>query len=256
MIRAALRNAECLTPPRRGYVGQVCSSLVHADGCRRAEGDQMVVLHEGVFETDQRAGTAPPSPALRAATVAIKASFDAMGLCTRGGTPIAGNHHYDELSMYLGSRTIADLAAHAIAHAGQRIAAPLPHALQCHALELDVAEPMPIYVVAFRRDENHELALTYAAAREVQQNLRHALQLLDARVADTDVGNGPRTALTTKEEEVLGALMAGYRVPTIARDFHVSQSTVRSHLRSIFQKYGVHSQAALFEKLLATRRPA
>jgi len=39
--------------------------------------------------------------------------------------------------------------------------------------------------------------------------------------------------------------MRGERVQTIAKDLYLSQSTVRNHLVTIFQKFGVHSQTEL-----------
>jgi DNA-binding CsgD family transcriptional regulator len=38
-------------------------------------------------------------------------------------------------------------------------------------------------------------------------------------------------------------------VPQIAEALHISQNTVRNHLKSIFQKIGVSSQAALIRKV-------
>ncbi len=55
--------------------------------------------------------------------------------------------------------------------------------------------------------------------------------------------------LTPREQEVLSHLRRGARVPTIAHRLDISASTVRNHLRSIFQKLGVNSQAELMEKL-------
>ncbi len=55
--------------------------------------------------------------------------------------------------------------------------------------------------------------------------------------------------LTRRESEVLARLMDGDRVPSIAADLFVSQSTVRHHLSSIFSKLGVHSQAELIRYL-------
>jgi DNA-binding NarL/FixJ family response regulator len=43
--------------------------------------------------------------------------------------------------------------------------------------------------------------------------------------------------------------MDGQRVPWIAADLFVSQSTVRDHLSSIFRKLGVRSQAELIRRL-------
>jgi DNA-binding CsgD family transcriptional regulator len=58
--------------------------------------------------------------------------------------------------------------------------------------------------------------------------------------------------LTAKEWEILVRLMDGHRVPSIAADLFISQSTVRHHLSSIFAKVGVHSQDELI-RLLRSR---
>ena len=51
--------------------------------------------------------------------------------------------------------------------------------------------------------------------------------------------------LTTRQWEVLARIVRGERVPTIAADLHVSQSTVRNHLSTIFKRFGVRSQPEL-----------
>jgi DNA-binding CsgD family transcriptional regulator/PAS domain-containing protein len=55
--------------------------------------------------------------------------------------------------------------------------------------------------------------------------------------------------LTTRQWDVLSRLMRGERVPMIARELFVSQSTVRNHLNAIFQEFGVHSQGELLDLL-------
>jgi DNA-binding NarL/FixJ family response regulator len=55
--------------------------------------------------------------------------------------------------------------------------------------------------------------------------------------------------LSSREREVLHSLLAGQRVPTIARSFYLSPHTVRNHLKSIFRKLGVRSQTELLERL-------
>ena len=63
----------------------------------------------------------------------------------------------------------------------------------------------------------------------------------------------PETArLSPRQFEVLRRLVAGQRVPTIAAELFVSQSTVRNHLSAIFERYGVHSQPELLERLSST----
>ena len=44
-------------------------------------------------------------------------------------------------------------------------------------------------------------------------------------------------------------LLRGERVPEIAREMFVSQSTVRNQLGTIYQKVGVHSQSELLSLL-------
>ncbi|MCH6545058.1 MAG: response regulator transcription factor [Deltaproteobacteria bacterium] len=58
-------------------------------------------------------------------------------------------------------------------------------------------------------------------------------------------------ALTQREWEILRLLRANQRVVAIARSLHISTSTVRNHIKSIFQKMGVHSQMELLECLSA-----
>lgn len=58
-------------------------------------------------------------------------------------------------------------------------------------------------------------------------------------------------ALTIRQWEVLSRIARGERVPTIAKELYVSQSTVRNHLSAIFERFGVHSQAELLEALRA-----
>jgi DNA-binding NarL/FixJ family response regulator len=48
---------------------------------------------------------------------------------------------------------------------------------------------------------------------------------------------------------VLTRLLHGERVPAIAADLFVSQSTVRNNLSALFGKFGVHSQAELLQLL-------
>lgn len=62
--------------------------------------------------------------------------------------------------------------------------------------------------------------------------------------------------LTPRQWEVLRRILAGQRVPTIAEELYVSQSTVRNHLAAIFQRFGVHSQAALLARLAPTDAPS
>jgi DNA-binding CsgD family transcriptional regulator len=53
--------------------------------------------------------------------------------------------------------------------------------------------------------------------------------------------------LSPRQWEVLTRLLRGDRVPRIAEELFLSQSTVRNHLADIFRKMGVHSQEELLD---------
>jgi len=57
--------------------------------------------------------------------------------------------------------------------------------------------------------------------------------------------------LSMREVEIVGMLMRGDRVPAIARTLHLSQSTVRNQLSSVFRKFDVRSQQELIDRLRA-----
>jgi PAS domain S-box-containing protein len=53
--------------------------------------------------------------------------------------------------------------------------------------------------------------------------------------------------LSPREREVLLLLAAGHRVPVIGKKLFISPHTVRNHLKSIYRKVGVETQAELLE---------
>jgi DNA-binding CsgD family transcriptional regulator len=59
--------------------------------------------------------------------------------------------------------------------------------------------------------------------------------------------------LSAREYEILAQLHAGQRVPAIARLLFLSESTIRTHLTSIFRQFDVSSQQALLDRLHAHR---
>lgn len=77
-----------------------------------------------------------------------------------------------------------------------------------------------------------------------------AAGILDDLIAvPTPIDVNKLRGLTTRQWEILTLLLQGKRVPTIAGELYISQSTVRNHLAAIFRKFGVHSQPELLEAL-------
>jgi DNA-binding CsgD family transcriptional regulator len=58
--------------------------------------------------------------------------------------------------------------------------------------------------------------------------------------------------LSRRERDVVVQLLHGHRVVSIAELLEVSEHTVRNHLKSIFRKLEVHSQAELVDRLHST----
>jgi DNA-binding CsgD family transcriptional regulator len=77
--------------------------------------------------------------------------------------------------------------------------------------------------------------------------------VIDAEVPDGASRITELTALSPSEWRILQEILLGRRVPGIAAYLHLSQHTVRNHLKAIFRKLGVHSQSELVERYRAIR---
>lgn len=64
-------------------------------------------------------------------------------------------------------------------------------------------------------------------------------------VAVDDGAGWPRSTLTSREEEVIRLLRDGYKDAAAAHELGVSVETVRTHVRHIYAKLGVHSRRQL-----------
>jgi len=78
------------------------------------------------------------------------------------------------------------------------------------------------------------------------RRLEKALQKMANDLEEVGLLTGANTSTTGVKTL---RLRANQRVVAIARSLHISTSTVRNHLKSIFQKMGVHSQTELLECL-------
>ncbi|MCP4964318.1 MAG: PAS domain-containing protein [bacterium] len=100
--------------------------------------------------------------------------------------------------------------------------------------------------------------------RVVQDPRRRELEAMMRRISDElgrfGIGGSGATAdtvpthpdldlLSRRERDVVTQLLQGHRVVSIAELLEVSEHTVRNHLKSIFRKLGVHSQAELVDRL-------
>jgi ATP/maltotriose-dependent transcriptional regulator MalT len=63
-----------------------------------------------------------------------------------------------------------------------------------------------------------------------------------------------RSALTAREWEVLDLMVSGASTEQISKDLVVSLETVRSHIKHILQKLGVHTRAQAIARARELRR--
>jgi DNA-binding CsgD family transcriptional regulator len=194
----------------------------------------------------------PPGGSPRATveiTLAIlQTAREAMAICGRSGRAVATNSAFRQLQAECGA-SLDILINHAIAddvRAEDVVDDGL--GLVGRATPVNVDGAFQMFVVAIS-DLDSSGSIGSHTVRIVRDSLERALQAIGE--AEPTVFH-PYPALTRKEDEVFRLLVGGLRVSSIARTLHVSESTVRSHLKSIFRKSGVHSQVALFEKLHAS----
>lgn len=96
-------------------------------------------------------------------------------------------------------------------------------------------------------------------ARQAAANEREGLAVVMlhdpqvARVPDEHLLN-IYFGLTPAESQLVRALCAGLSLPTAAHQASISVNTARTHLRSVFRKVNVHSQAALVQRVAQSLR--
>ena len=89
------------------------------------------------------------------------------------------------------------------------------------------------------------LAITGVVAHAIAALTRRAPELVvAANGASATIAPSEISALTSRENEVLRELVRGGRNSEIAATLGISERTVKSHLKSIFQKLGVESRSA------------
>jgi PAS domain S-box-containing protein len=97
-----------------------------------------------------------------------------------------------------------------------------------------------------------ERALAHDAA-ELLMRIAHEVRGVEPEPASTAASQRSEqetalAVLSQREREIVKLLLAGERVPGIAANLVLSQSTIRNHLAGAFRKLGVHSQQELLRR--------
>ena len=107
--------------------------------------------------------------------------------------------------------------------------------------------------------ESRELTVTTAL---IQGRLRKIAEVVGVQTPAESGGELPPqlaplvAGLSPREREVLGLLLSGYRVASIARALSLSPYTVRNHLRALFRKLRAHSQEQLIDMFRSVKPAA
>jgi DNA-binding CsgD family transcriptional regulator len=80
----------------------------------------------------------------------------------------------------------------------------------------------------------------------------HATGITGLPTADARSTHPALRELSERQREILRRLLRGERVPAMARELFLSESTVRNHLSAIYRRLGVHSQQELLAHLTDT----
>jgi DNA-binding NarL/FixJ family response regulator len=98
--------------------------------------------------------------------------------------------------------------------------------------------------------EETEDALRRLASGEgvVTGILASRVAISGARLADTEIWPGATHGLTRRESEVLEWVSHGETTKSIAERLFVGEETIRSHLKSLYQKLGVSDRSAAVAK--------
>ena len=68
-----------------------------------------------------------------------------------------------------------------------------------------------------------------------------------ARITSPRAALAERAALTPRETDVLGCLAQGRNTQYMAEHLCISENTVKSHVRNVYQKLGVHSKQDIID---------
>jgi two-component system NarL family response regulator len=119
-------------------------------------------------------------------------------------------------------------------------------------------------IVVYARDESEAVYLALNAGAEgfvlkdaVSADLVRVIKEVHGRngvllddFRDKLEARGGLTTLTTREVELLELLTQGFRTKAIAAALGISDHTVKVHIRSVYEKLGVHGRAAALAEAL------
>ena len=224
--------------------------LIVDDEPRVLEGMEAILRGKG-FRTRQAPSAAAAMEILRCEPVDVVISDEHMP-GTPGSRLLAciWQEYPDTVRILLSGRTTVEAAIRAVNQGrvtallekpcdAERLVATIVAGLRQRAKDRTATQ-----VLQAARDEAATLAALASAGGGVSNG---ELQALDSGILDGFSKEDLRL-LTEREREILTLLVRGRRLSQVASALHISAHTVRTHLKAIFRKLDVHSQAELLER--------
>ncbi len=119
-------------------------------------------------------------------------------------------------------------------------------------LWLIVPDRAPANGTVLRSQRERDLEETLS---RISDELAKAGVVMEKAIGGANLERPELARLSPRERDVLEQLLDGHRVSSISQRLEVSEHTVRNHLKSMFRKLGVHSQAELVGLVRTGKRP-
>lgn len=211
-------------------------------------------MTDGVLITDENGRCTYSNPALDE-MVGAKACDPAQGEEAPGWISLAHQHEYRRfITRSLNGRiprrpqsvtwNLMSLDAGPIATTTKII--PMHNGSGPSAALLWIFSPAPGEVRVLQDPRKRELE---DAMRRISDELSRVGMSTNGAAPEPTPSHPDLELLSRRERDVVMHLLQGHRVVSIAELLEVSEHTVRNHLKSIFRKLGVHSQAELVDRL-------
>ena len=94
----------------------------------------------------------------------------------------------------------------------------------------------------------HEFLLKYAATHPTVYMEQIAKTLRDRMAISNNKGGRLENSLTKREIEILNRLSTGLPISQIASNLHISNNTIKTHLRNVYKKLGADCRESAVEK--------
>lgn len=94
----------------------------------------------------------------------------------------------------------------------------------------------------------HEFLLKYAATHPTVYMEQIAKTLRDRMATSNSKSGRPENSLTKREVEILNRLSTGLPISQIASNLHISNNTIKTHLKNVYKKLGADCRESAVEK--------